>query len=151
MYAIKRIHPTPNSTGWRVVFVRRGKKYSKTFFDSTFRGSRKALTLAVAWRDRAIAEAGVTTRRGFCETKRSNNTSGVSGVHFLRSLKQPLGVWQARDKLLDGRRVHRSFSVTKFGSAEAFRLAVASRAELLQLVDERPYLTHPTAKRLTGR
>ena len=88
--------------------------------------------------------------RDFCALKRSSNTSGVPGVHYLRTVRQPSGIWQAWVKLPDGGKIHRSFSVLRFGETEAFRLAVAARAELLQLVAERPYLRHPIAKRLDG-
>lgn len=47
--------------------------------------------------------------REFCQQKRANNTSGVPGVHFLRPAKQPEGIWQARIRLPDGRKIHRTF------------------------------------------
>lgn len=50
--------------------------------------------------------------REFCQQKRSNNTSGVPGVHFLRLKNQPKGIWQARIKLADGRKIHKTFSVS---------------------------------------
>lgn len=148
MYAIRRTKRALNAWCWHVTFRRRGKAYSKMFFDLACGGSGKALKAAIAWRDKTIAWAGIVTLRDFCKQKRSNNTSGVPGVHFLRSARQPMGLWQAKVKLPDGRTVHRSFSVRRVGYDEAFRLAVAARAELLQLVEDRPYLKHPTAKRL---
>ena len=150
MYAIQRIHLTPNSKGWCVTSRRRQRKFTKNFFEVVFGGSRKALAAAIAWRDRSIAKAEAISLRDFCALKRSSNTSGVPGVHYLRTVRQPSGIWQAWVKLPDGGKVHRSFSVLRFGETEAFRLAVAARAELLQLVAERPYLRHPIAKRLEG-
>jgi hypothetical protein len=35
------------------------------------------------------------------------------------------------------------------GNEESFRLAVAARSELLAKVENRPYLHHPVAKRLS--
>lgn len=80
-----------------------------------------------------------------------NNTSGVPGVHFLKSLRQPRGYWQARIRLSNGRKVHRSFSVLRFGEREAFRRAIAARKELLVLVDDWPFLYNATAKKFAPR
>ena len=128
-------------------FRRRGKLHSKRFYDKTYGGSKKTVAAAIAWRDRTLARVATLSMREFCRQKRSNNTSGVPGVHFLKTERQPMGLWQARIKLPDGRKVHRSFSVRRFGSKQAFKKAVAARKELLLLVDESPYIKHPTAKR----
>ena len=140
MYAIARIHPTPNSKAWRVHFNRRGRRFSKSFFDGTFGGSRKALAAAVAWRDNAMAAAPVIRLRDFCKIKRSNNTGGVPGVFFLRTNRQPLGIWQARIWLTGGSKIHRSFSVRDFGSSKAKRRTIAARRTLLRLVDGERFL-----------
>lgn len=85
---------------------------------------------------------------GHCQQKRSNNTSGVPGVHFLTTTRQPLGYWQARIKTA-GCAIHRTFSVRKFGKRQAFRLAVAARDKLLDMIEDRPYIKNPIAKRLS--
>ena len=77
---------------------------------------------------------------------RSNNVSGVPGVHFHKTTSQPLGFWQATIHLSDKRRTAKSFSVRKHGNDEAFQLAVAARAKMLAMVQDRPYLYHPDAK-----
>jgi hypothetical protein len=94
-----------------------------------------------------LARTEVYTLREYCKLPRRNNTSGATGVYFVRRRKQPLGKWQARIKLADGRKVTKSFAVKKFGKEEAFRRAVAARADLLQLVDDVPLVRHPDAKR----
>lgn len=99
-----------------------------------------ALAAAIAWRDRSIARSRVLTMREFCQQKRSNNTSGVPGVHFLRPTRLPKGIWQARISLPDGRKIHKTFSVSRYGERRAFDNAVAARRELLRLIDDRPYL-----------
>jgi hypothetical protein len=43
---------------------------------------------------------------GFCQIERSDNTSGMPGVHLLTSIAQPKGFWQARIKLADGNHAH---------------------------------------------
>jgi hypothetical protein len=150
MYAITRAKKAKNAWYWRVTFRRRGKSYARTFHDLKHGGEKQARAAALAWRDQQLRRAGVLTFREFHEQRRSNNTSGVPGVHFLRSAAQPRGIWQARIKLANGRKIHKSFSVKRFGSREAFRRAVAARAQLLQLVPDRPYLKHATAMRFAS-
>ena len=129
-----------NAWQWRVHFKRRGKLHAKSFPDLKYGGTKKALAAAIAWRDRRMADVRPLGLRDFNAMRRSNNTSGVVGVHFLRNPRQPLGYWQARVKLPDRRKGHRSFSVRRFGERQAFRLAVAAREELLMRVENRPYL-----------
>jgi len=82
----------------------------------------------VAWRDSVSAKLDVLTLREFHEQKRSNNSSGVPGVHFLKTSRQPDGVWQALLKLPNGKRASKTFSVRKFGRREAvLRSALAAR------------------------
>jgi hypothetical protein len=149
MYAIRRHRAAIKAWCWRVRFSRRGKMYSKSFYDLTCGGSKEAKAAAIAWRDAQLAELDVLTVREFHQQKRSNNVSGVPGVHFHKTAAQPLGFWQATIRFHDGKRLAKSFSVLKFGDREAYRLAVAARAELLAKVENRPYLQHPVAKRLS--
>lgn len=149
MYAIRRHRAAKNAWCWRVNFRRRGKYYSKTFYDLTCGGSKEAKAAAIAWRDEQLATIKALTLIEFHQQKRSNNLSGVPGVHFHKTPAQPLGFWQANIKTNDGKRAATSFSVRKYGEREAFRLAIAARSELLARVENRPYLAHPEAKRLS--
>ncbi len=146
-YAIARLKAADNAWLWRVHFRRRGTLHAKSFYDLKLGGSERALQAAKTWRDRMLAKAKVFTHREFHMQRRSNNTSGVPGVHFLRKVLQPLGVWQAKIKLPNGRAITKSFSIRRFGRSEAYRLAVAARAEMLKLIDQQPYLYDETAKR----
>lgn len=83
--------------------------------------------LAIAWRDEKLAELEAFTVLEFHQQKRSNNVSGVPGVHFHKAAAQPLGFWQANIKLRDGTRVARSFSARKFGANEHYNLAESPR------------------------
>jgi hypothetical protein len=148
MYAIHRHRAAINAWCWRVDFRRRGKAYSKSFYDIACGGSKKAKAAAVAWRDRKLAELKAFTLVEFHKQKRSNNVSGVPGVHFHKIPRQPLGFWQATISFHDGKRMAKSFSVRKFGRRRAFALAVAARSEMLAEVENRPYLYHSVAKRL---
>jgi hypothetical protein len=47
--------------------------------------------------------------------------------------------------------IRMSFSVRRFGKREAFKLAVAARARMLDLVPDRPYLKHATARKFAAK
>jgi hypothetical protein len=146
MYAISRLKRAKNAWEWRVHFRRRGVLYARGFSDLRHGGKQQALAVAIAWRDACLSRVRPLRLREFNAMRRSNNTSGVAGVHFLRTRRQPLGLWQAKVKLPDGRKVHRSFSVRRFGERQAFRLAAGARAALLMQVENRPYLYHRTTR-----
>ena len=151
IYAIARLKAARNAWYWAVHFRRRGRLYHKRFYDLKHGGSETAFAMAKAWRDRTLAKAKILTHREFHVQRRSNNTSGVPGVHLVKSARQPSGAWQAKIKLPDGRKITKSFSILKFGRKEAFRRATAARADMLALIDERPYLYDDTAKRFAAR
>ena len=116
-------------------------------------GSAQARQAALAWRDEQLATTPVLGIVEFCAQQRDNNTSGVPGVHFLTSPRQPEGYWQAKLKI-GGKARHKSFSVRLHGDRPAFEMAVAARLEMLAQATNRPYLKHPTARRKadsTGR
>ena len=149
MYAIQRHRAAIKAWCWRVRFGRRGKLYAKTFYDLICGGSKEAKAQAIAWRDAQLAQLDVLTMREFHQQTRSNNVSGVSGVHFHKTARQPLGFWQAKIRYRDGKCIAKAFSVRLYGDKDAYRLAVAARSELLAKVESRPYLKHPVAKRLS--
>ncbi len=148
MYAIRRHRAAIKAWCWRVRFSRRGIMYAKTFYDLACGGSKKAKAQAIAWRDERLAELKALTVLEFHKQKRSNNVSGVPGVHFHKRPEQPLGFWQAKIRFHDGKSRAKSFSVLKFGEKDAYRLAVAARSDLLESVKNGPYLHHPVAKQL---
>ncbi len=150
-YAIGRRKAARNAWYWVVSFGRRGQLHYRRFYDLQHGGSQQALAAALAWRDRELAAVAILTFREFHAQRRSNNTSGVPGVHFLCTTRQPDGAWQAKIKLPDGTKLTKSFSVRKFGNKEAFERAVAARDEMLVLVGDRPYLHDPVAKRLAAQ
>lgn len=151
MYAIYRRCAAIKAWCWRVNFTRRGKRYSKSFYDLTCGGSRKAKAAAVAWRDEKLVELKALTLLEFHEQRRSNNLSGVPGVHFHKTPRQPLGFWQAKIRFHDGKSMAKSFSVRLHGERDAFDMAVAARADLLTLLENRLYLQHPVAKRMARK
>ena len=151
IYAITRLKAARNAWYWAVHFRRRGKMHFKRFYDLKHGGSKQVLAAAKAWRDRNLAKTKTFTHREFHAQRRSNNTSGVPGVHFVKSARQPSGAWQAKIKLPDGRKITKSFSVLKFGRKGAFKRATAARADMLTLIDEQPYLYDETAKQFAAK
>ena len=151
MYAISRIEAKPGIWCWTVAFRRRGMPYYKSFYDVRRGGSRKALRAAIGWRDQQLAQGKTLSLREFRQVKRSDNRSGEVGVIFLRQPGMPRGLWQARMRLPGGRQITRSFGVRKYGGREAFRRAVEARAEMLSLIEDRPFVKHRTAKRFVYR
>ena len=148
MYAIRRHRAAVKAWCWRVRFSRRGVMYSRAFFDLVCGGPKEAKAQAVAWRDAQVANLKALTLVEFHERHRSNNVSGMPGVHFHKTARQPLGFWQAKIRFHDGKSRAKAFSVRLHGYEEAFCLAVAARTEFLAQVENRPYLHHPVAKRL---
>lgn len=145
LYALTRLEDKPGHWCWRVGFRRRGAFHYKSFYDRKLGGPDQALAAALAWRDAQLAQTPALGKREFRQLVRTNNSSGVPGVQFIRQKNQPLGSWQARLKLPDGKERTRAFSVKKYGPEGAFALAVAARAELLNDIDNTPCLYHPAA------
>lgn len=150
MYAIKRLQAGTGTWYWVVNFSRRGVHHYRRFYDPKHGGSDAARLAAIAWRDEKLAVAKVLGVLEFCQHKRSNNSSGVPGVHFLTPPVQPEGIWQAKLKLADGTRWTKTFSVRKHGYDRAYTLAVAARREMLRNAEDRPYVYDPLAKRFAA-
>lgn len=120
----------------------------RRFYERKYGGSAQALQAAIAWRDQQLTKAKVLTVVEFCRQERSNNTSGVPGVHFLAPAAQPQGIWQAMLRLDGSRRISKTFSVQKYGYQRAFEQAVAARDDMLAHAEDRPYLKDSLAKRI---
>jgi hypothetical protein len=150
-YAIKRLRAGTGTWYWFVKFSRRGSFYERRFYDPKHGGTEAALQAAVRWRDAMMAKVRVLRMSEFCQQRRSNNTSGVPGVHFLRPPSQPEGIWQAKLKLGGGRSDTKSFSVLKHGERRAFELAVEARQRMLAQAEDRAYVYDPLAKAVAAR
>ncbi|WP_291986610.1 AP2 domain-containing protein [Candidatus Accumulibacter sp. ACC007] len=150
MYAISRHERRPGIWYWAVMFTRQGKRYYQSFYDFSRGGPENALAAAIAWRDEQLAKISVLTKRAFCQIKRTSNRTGVPGVHFIRPKNQPQGSWAARIKLPDGRQRTKAFAVKKYGENRAFSLAVEARSQLLELVEDTPFLHDQVAKKFAS-
>lgn len=122
----------------------------RRFYETKYGGSAAARKAAIAWRDEQMALIPAMTMVEFCQHRRSHNTSGVPGVHFLTSAAQPHGIWQAKLKL-GGKSRSKSFSVLQYGWQGAYEMAVAAREQLLATADDRPYLCDTLAKRVAAK
>lgn len=134
-----------------VAFRRRGRHYYKSFYDVRRGGPEKSLAAAIAWRNAQLAKVEALGIRDFCQLLRTTNTSGVPGVLFIRPANQQEGSWQARLRLPNNRIVTKTFSVKAYGEREAYRLAVAARQELLEQVDDKPFVMHPVAREFCAK
>lgn len=150
MYAIFHLQATSGTWYWNVNFSRRGVLYYRRFYQPKYGSSSMALKAAIAWRDEQLANAGALSLLEFCVQKRSSNTSGVPGVHFLKSAAQPLGLWQAKLKLA-GKYTSKSFSVLKHGEHQAYEMAVAARQQMIEAAQDRPYVYDKVAKRFARK
>ena len=153
MYAIAKRQYATGTWYFKVQFKRAEKLYQARFSEAVHGSLDKALKAAVAWRDGQLARAEALSVKAFCAFKRSNNSSGVPGVHFLTSPTQPQGLWQAKLKLGGGNYKSRtkSFSVLLHGNHAAYEMAVAARLEMLAHAKDAPYVYHEVAKRLAPK
>ena len=142
MYGITRCKKKKydKSLSWKVVISRRGKMLNKSFYDQTWEGAENALAAAKRYRDALIQSIPPLTMREFAQMVKTNNTSGVVGVHFQR---KPSGIvrWIAQIKLPGGKYLSKAFSESVYGS-RAREMAIQTRQEMLSLMDETHTLTH---------
>jgi hypothetical protein len=148
-YAIQHVVAAKGAERWVVRFSRHGRFHDKTFPFLKHGGRDAALAAAIAWRDERLALTAPMTVLEFAQRQRSNNTSGVPGVTFGRSARQPEGFWQARLTLADGTRWRKTYSVKRFGDVGAFDLAVQARQNMLKAADDRVYVHDPVAAAAT--
>jgi hypothetical protein len=140
MYAIKHFQATSGTWYWVVTFSRHGKMFSKRFYEPKYGGSMRARKAAIAWRDEMLAQIKPMTVVEFSQKIRSNNTSGVPGVTFHKTTRQPEGIWQAGLTLFSGKRLRKSFSILLHGERKAYELAVQARQAMLEEAKDSVYL-----------
>ncbi|HMS85234.1 MAG TPA: AP2 domain-containing protein [Nitrospira sp.] len=146
LYAIQRIdHQRSRTHAWKVIIQRRKTIYMRYFSDGRHEGKEAALKAAKAYRDQLIARHPPMTRREVCVIRKTNNTSGVSGitridsVEWTQSRKVHRLYWDAQWPTLSGKPVHRKFSITLYGERRAFQLAVHARRQGLRQLTRAPF------------
>lgn len=130
---------------WRVEVWRRGQAHGGEFPDHMHGGPEAAYDAALRHRDALLAQLAPTTMREWATRLRTNNTSGMSGVHRSEVQRKRrdgsvsvLAYWVATfNGVHSGRRGSRSFAVAKYGEQGAYERALRARTELLmKFVDE---------------
>lgn len=135
--------------GWRVCVMRRGVRHVRYVVDKDHGGRSGALAVARRIRRELIEDLPPEVR---IKSIYALNRTGIVGVTFSRE-KSRAGTGVSRYSAVwprvHGHGVHkRSFSVTKWGKAEAFRRAVAAREEgLAQLLQARRLRPLPQRRR----
>lgn len=150
-YALKHLQADKGTWYWAVDFSRHGQHCYSRFYEPMHGGYEAARAAAVAWRDERLVEVKALGILEFCQKRRTNNTSGEPGVHFLTPPAQPEGIWQAKLKLADGTRATKTFSVRRYGHQAAYEMAVAARRGMLQQARDRPYVHDALARQLAAR
>lgn len=135
--------------GWQVCVKRGGRRHVRYVADKDYGGRSGALAVARCIRQELIEALPPEVR---IKSTYAPNRTGVVGV-TLSSERSRSGTGVSRYSAVwprvDGHGVHkRSFSIARWGRAEAFRRAVAARQEgLAQLLQARRLRPLPQRKR----
>jgi hypothetical protein len=143
MYGISRIDDDLyNSHAWRVSLCRHGKKLVKNFPDKRFTGKHEALSKAIEFRDQLLLKYPPISRKEFCNAKRRNNKTGITGVYtYCKTYKLKNGeikevwYWEANWPDAVGESMCKSFSIKRYGEEIAKQMAIRARAEGMKKVE----------------
>ena len=133
-------HEASHTHAWRVTIQRHNDIVVKTFSDSIHGGKRKALKIAVKYRDELLRQYSPYAHAIWVRTRlRKNNTSGIPGVARYEECVNPHTgytrvFWLASWINEQGNSRKRRFMVSHYGERHAKRLAVAERERQLTLV-----------------
>lgn len=130
---ISRLKYESVSNGWLARYSREKVLFSKTFFDSAYGSAEASFDAAKAWHEEARRLLPPPNRREYVETRKGNNTSGITGVR--RDTKKVKGhrydVWIAAWSTADGKRKNKAFYVSQHGEERAKELAIQLRKEMV--------------------
>lgn len=132
-------HDASRTHAWRVTLQRRNDVVVKTFSDSIHGGKRKALKVAVEYRDELLRRYSPYAHAIWARTRlRRNNTSGIVGVARYEERVNPNTgytrvFWLTSWVNEHGDSRKRRFMVSHYGERHARRLAVAERERQLYL------------------
>ncbi|NNC99372.1 MAG: AP2 domain-containing protein [Gammaproteobacteria bacterium] len=142
-YGISRIDDDRYHThAWRVSLTRRGKRHVRNFSDKKCGDKETALSLAVEFRDRLLLRYPPISRKEFCDAKRRNNKTGITGVYrYSKSYRLKDGTvkeswyWEANWPSIAGTSICKSYSVKRYGEELAKQMAIRARIDGLQGVE----------------
>lgn len=129
-----------SARGWFVRGYKNGKTYSKFFSDGKYGGKRKGLVVAMGYRDELYKELESVSKEPRARRvvlRDIRNVSGVLGVCRICRRGSSGKVYQSYSvswRPEPGVQRCTSFSIGKYGEAEAFRLAVEFRRERMEEV-----------------
>lgn len=143
MYGISRIdNEQYNAHAWRVSLIRRGRRFVKNFPDKKCGTSEKAFTQAIKFRDQLLVKYPPISRKEFCNAKRRNNKTGITGVYkYAKSYLLKDGTmreswyWEANWPDQNGQSKSMRFSVKKYGDEFAKQMAIRARKNGLLTVE----------------
>lgn len=127
MYGIFRV-----ANSWRVDLSRARTRFLRSFAFSRYGGEAIALACAQAYRDEIVRNHLPPERSALAQKLRITNKSGVSGVTFRFNAKGEIKSWHAITRVSADRLLTKSFTVGRYGAAQAERLAIAEREKQLQ-------------------
>jgi hypothetical protein len=133
--SISRIdHAKKNMHGWYVRVAFKGQIHSRFFSDATHHGKRKALLAARTWRDDTERALGKPRTERSVTGLSARNRTGVIGVRRTTKARTRDGrkvspVYEVTWRPASGQMRRTTFSIRKYGQAEAFRRACALRKE----------------------
>jgi hypothetical protein len=130
--AMYGIHRSAKDKNWAVILKRGRVVYSKAFSFGIHGGEEAALLLAQAWRDEVVKKYPPASRRKLAEKLRSDSKTGIPGVLCRLDARGEPIAWRAMTQLFPGQKVAKQFSVSRYGAAEAKRLAIAERQKQLR-------------------
>ena len=136
-FGISRIKYHNIPSAWKVNLCRPGERkpvVSKTFSDLRYQGKKPALKAAQAFRDERMAALGIVNRNPVLPAKgervkqrpASIETSGRIGVSLVRLPKH--AYWSA-SFMAGGVKKAKTWSISKYGYKDGWRLAVAWREQ----------------------
>lgn len=139
-YGISRIDDdVHHSHAWRVSLRRHGRRHVKNFPDKKYSSREQALEAASLFRDQFLLTHPPISRREVCSVKRSNNTSGITGVctYAKRYQRRDNTIkenwyWEASWPNERGESVKAIFSVNTYGESIARQMAIRARQEGLE-------------------
>ena len=142
MYGISRIDNERYRThAWRVSIIRRKKRLVKNFTDKRYGSREDALIQAKEYRDQLLVKHPPISRKEFCNAKRRNNISGVTGVYRYEKpyrlrdgTVKSLWYWEANWPGDEGKSISQCFSIARYGEDKARQLATEARTKGLQTV-----------------